>query len=138
MYQSAALAVHPRMVGEIVKGMLKKLTLASIAIGVIGVSGSLLSIQAIAGSSTPMRLLPARNEHVSEPGTAMAAARNAITNISVSSIGHDAAATLSVLANFFRLEPAAGFLIGALLLVIATSLRLRVIRKMERDPELQS
>lgn len=48
------------------------------------------------------------------------------------------AEALSILSDFIRMEPAAGFLIGALLLGIATSLRLRVIRKSQSNTELPS
>jgi hypothetical protein len=45
---------------------------------------------------------------------------------------------LALLASLIRLEPASGFLIGALLLGIATSLRLKVICKSEPEPELRA
>jgi hypothetical protein len=45
---------------------------------------------------------------------------------------------LSLVANLFRLKSAPGFLIGALLLIVATSLRTKVICRSEPEPELRS
>jgi hypothetical protein len=126
--------------------MHKKLILASIALGGLAVSS--YGISRPSSDSPTAHFIPA----VSFVGSGLPAASpvvlaiagpvvigNFTPDIAPATTVRSGAETLSLISDFIPwMEPLAGFLIGALLLGIATSLRLRVIRKNQSNTELSS
>ena len=117
--------------------MQRKLLLASIALNVLAVFAFALLRPPSAFSATSS-MAPSYSSMAGISAVTRAPLNCGPIGLAAFGMEHKALGAFSALADLIGRESAAGFLVGALLLGIATSLRLRVIRKHESDPGLQS